>query len=209
MSITKKNAKIQAKNIVKQVLEDNEYFSEILKGIKAKEDSIRYPNAIALEILSENNPEIVYPEWDFFVELLGSNNAYHKSIAISTISNLTVIDEEKKFKAVFYLFFKFIDDKSVIVARKLCIYAGRIAKAKPEFKTEITNILLSINETQHNPSRKDLIKGDIIESFSEYFEDIKDKKKILEFVVTQQSSSSPSTVKKAKDFLSKWGKFLN
>jgi hypothetical protein len=208
MSITKKNAEIQAKNIIKKVLEENKYFSEILKGVKAKEDSIRYPNAIALEILSENNPEIVYPEWGFFVELLGSNNAYHKSIAISTISNLTVIDKEKKFGAIFDLFFKLIDDKSVIVARKLCIYSGKIAKAKPEFKTEITNVLLSINETQHNPSRKDLIKGDIIESFSEYFEDIKDKKKILEFVMNQLSSSSPSTVKKAREFLSKWGKFV-
>ena len=181
MSITKKNAEIQAKKFVKRVLAENTYHSEILKGVNAKEDLIRYPNAIALDILSENNPEIVYPEWDFFVELIGSNNAYHKSIAISIISNLTAIDKEKKFKEIFDLFFNLIDDKSVIVARKLCIHAGRIVKAKPELKTEITNILLNINKTQHNPSRKDLIKGDIIESFSEYFEDIMKKKKIVEF----------------------------
>ncbi len=206
MSITKKSAEIQAKNIVKQVLEENEFLSEVLEGIKAREDSIRYPNAIALEILSEKNPEIIYPKWDFFVELLKSKNAYHKSIAISTISNLTIIDRQNKFEEIFEQFFKLIDDKSVIVSRKLAIYAGRIVKSKPELKTKITNVLLSINETQHNTSRKDLIKGDIIVSLSEYFEEIKDKKKILEFAKAQLSSSSPSTVKKAREFLSKWEK---
>ena len=206
MSITKKDAEIQAEKILNQVLQDNKIFSQVLNGVKAKEDSVRYPNAIALEVLSEKNPWIVYPEWDFFVKLLGSNNAYHKSIAISTISNLTAIDREQKFEEIFDLYFKLIDEKSVIVARKLCIYAGRIAKAKPELKTDITNILLNINETQHNPSRKDLIKGDIIKSFGVYFKDIKEKKKILDFVISQLSSSSPSTVKKAKEFLSRWGK---
>ncbi|UCD00579.1 MAG: hypothetical protein JSV23_06725 [Promethearchaeota archaeon] len=206
MSITKKNAEIQANNIVKQVLEDNIYLSKVLEGIKAKEDTIRYANAIALEILSEKNPEIIYSKWNFFVKLLKSKNAYHKSIAISTISNLTQIDRKKKFEEIFEQLFKLIDDKSVLVSRKLAIYAGRIAKAKPELITKITNVLLSINETQHNTSRKDLIKGDIVVSLSEYFEEIKEKKKILQFVQAQLNSSSPSTVKKAREFLSKWEK---
>ncbi|MFX1503450.1 MAG: hypothetical protein ACFFDH_20980 [Promethearchaeota archaeon] len=206
MSITKKDAEIQAEKIVAQILEDKKFISELLNGIKAKEDSVRYPNAIALEALSEKNPEIIYPNWEFFVELLASNNAYHKSIAISTISNLTTIDKKNKFEEIFDKFFKLIDDKSVIVARKLAIYAGRIALAKPALRSQITATLLNIDETQHNISRKDLIKGDIIVSFSEYFEDVKEKKKIIEFVKSQFSSSSPSTVKKAKEFLSRWEK---
>ncbi|MFX1569128.1 MAG: hypothetical protein ACFFCV_12255 [Promethearchaeota archaeon] len=206
MTITKKDAEIQAKDIVKSILEHKNNLSTILKGVTNKVDSIRYPNAIALEILSEKHPMIIYPEWDFFTELLNSNNAYHKSIAISTISNLTLVDNQNKFEDIFELFFQFIDDKSVIVSRKLAIYTGRIVKAKPSLSSRITEILLNINKTQHNPSRKDLIKGDIIESFDEYFEEIKDKKKILDFVKSQLDSSSPSTVKKAKKFLLKWEK---
>ena len=206
MSITKKNAEIQAENIVRRILEEKNYLSKVLKGVMAKEDSVRYPNAIALEILSKENPNIIYPEWNFFVDLIKSKNAYHKSIAISTISNLTAVDEKNKFEDIFEEFFKLIDDKSVIVSRKLAICAGRIATAKLSLKSKITAVLLSINDTQHSPSRKDLIKGDIIESFSEYFKDIKDKKTIIEFVKKQLDSSSPSTMKKAKEFLSKWEK---
>jgi len=205
MTITKKDAEIKADDIVKSVLEDKTNLSNILTGVRAKDDSIRYPNAIALEILSEKHPEIIYPEWNFFVDLLKSENAYHKSIAISTISNLTAIDNQNKFDKIFEQYFKLIDDKSVIVTRKLAIYVGRIVRAKPSLNSRITKILLSIDDTQHSPSRKDLIKGDIIESFEEYFEEIKDKKKILEFVRSQIDSSSPSTVKKAKKFISKWG----
>jgi hypothetical protein len=201
MSITKKDAELQADIIVKKILHNNDKFSELLDGVKNKDDKIRYPNAIALEVLSVKNPDIVYPAWDFFVDLL-KGNAYHKSIAISTISNLTKIDKEKKFEEIFDLYFNNIDDKSVIVTRKLAIHAGRIAIAKPHLRSKITTILLSIDETQHNPSRKDLIKGDIIQSFSEYFKDEEEKELIIKFVKNQLNSSSPSTIKKAKEFIS-------
>ncbi|MFW9827985.1 MAG: hypothetical protein ACFFEY_10350 [Candidatus Thorarchaeota archaeon] len=204
MPITKKEAEAIAKKIVIKVLEDKNYLLKLFKNLMDKEDAIRYPNAIALEILCKENPHLIYPDWNFFVNLLKSKNAYHKSIAISTISNLIKIDEKNRFDEIFEDFFNLIDDKSVLVSRKLVINAFRIAIAKPALRAKITEILLSINRTQHTSNRKDLIKGDIIESFSKYFKDIKNKEKIIQFVKTQLESSSPRTVKKAKEFLSKW-----
>ncbi|MFW9987489.1 MAG: hypothetical protein ACFFC3_02440 [Candidatus Odinarchaeota archaeon] len=204
MSITKKAAEIKAESIVRRILNKKKHISTLLNKIYAKEDSVRYPNAIALEILSEKNPKIIYPEWNFFVNLLKSKNAYHRSIAISTISNLITIDEKNEFEKIFEEYFKLIDDKSVIVTRKLAIFVWKIAIAKPSLRSKITEILLSIDNTHHNPSRKDLIKGDIIQSFNKYFEEIKDKNKIVDFVKKQLNSSSPSTVKKANEFLAKW-----
>jgi len=202
----KKDAKLQAEKIVRHVLKDKNYLLKLLEGVVAKEDSVRYPNALALEILSKENPKIIYPKWNLFADLLKSKNAYHKSIAISTISNLTSIDEKNRFEGIFEEFFKLLDDKSVIVSRKLAIYVGKIATAKPSLRAKITKILLNIDNTQHSSSRKDLIKGDIIESFSEYFKYINNKNEIIEFVKNQLKSSSPSTVKKAKEFLSRWEK---
>ncbi|MFX0175282.1 MAG: hypothetical protein ACFE85_03515 [Candidatus Hodarchaeota archaeon] len=204
MSITKKDAEIQAENIVKRVLQEKKYLSELLDGVTAKDEKVRYPNAIALEILSEKNPEIVYPDWEFFVELLDSKNSYHKSIAISTISNLTAIDREKKFEKICDHYFNLIDDKSVMVARKLAIFARRIAAAKPNLRSKITSILLNIDKTHHNTSRKDLIKGDIINFLSEFFDDAKDKNRIIEFIKKGLKSSSPSTVRNAKEFISRY-----
>ncbi len=201
MSSTKKQAEIQAKIIVERILSGKDSFSVILRGIKAKEDSIRYPNAIALENLSEKNPLIVYSEWEFFTNLLKSENAYQKSIAISTISNLTFIDERCRFEEIFENFFNLLYDKSVIVARKLAICSGKIAKAKEKLQSQITKKLLNIEKSSHKIRQIDLIKGDIVETFSEYFENSKDKTEIVKFVKKQINSPSPSTIKKAKQFL--------
>ncbi len=202
--VDKKQAESIAKNIVKKVLKDNKLLSELIKGVASKDDSIRYPNAIALEILSNEHPEMIYPEWDFFIDLLNRRNAYSKSIAIKTIANLTSVDIEDRFENIFNEYYNELNDKSVIVARQLAINSGKIAKAKPKLQTKITNKLLSIDETNHNPNRKDLIKGDIIKAFSEYFEEIENKKEIIKFVKKQLKSTSPSTLKKVKEFLKRW-----
>ena len=50
-------------------------------------------------------------------------------------------------------------------------------------------------------STSDLIKGYAIESFGEYFEEARDKDRIIEFVRQQLNSKSPKTRKIAKKFL--------
>jgi len=202
--VYKKQAESKAENIVKRVLKDDQLLFEVYKGVTSKDDSVRYPNAIALEILSNEHPEMIYPEWDFFIDLLNRRKAYSKSIAIKTIANLTRVDTEDRFDNLFNDYYNELNDKSVIVSRQLAINSGKIAKAKPKLQTKITNKLLSIDKTHHNLNRKDLIKGDIIGAFSEYYEEIESKMEIIEFVKKQLKSTSPSTVKKAKEFLKKW-----
>ena len=202
MPITKKDAEIQAETIVNKVISEKTSISELLDAIISKDESIRYPNAIAVEKISKEHPSLLYPEWNYFADLLKSKNAFHRSIAITTIANLINIDDQNKFDALFDEYFKHLDDASVMVSRYLAIQCGTIAKAKPKLKSKITEILLRIDESQHPQSRKDLIKGDIIESFGEYCEELEDRDRITEFVKKQLKSSSPSTVRKAKKFLS-------
>jgi len=80
--------------------------------------------------------------------------------------------------------------------------SARIARAKPGLQTKITDRLLNIDKTSQE--HKDLIKAGAIESFSEYFEESKDKNEIIEFVKKQLNCESPKTRKKAKEFLKKW-----
>jgi hypothetical protein len=65
---------------------------------------------------------------------------------------------------------------------------------------------LKIDETHHDPQRRDLVKGDIIKAFDEYFEGAEDKRKIVEFVKEQLKCDSPKTRKIAAEFLEKWEK---
>jgi len=192
---------ISVENVAKKALKDGEILSELLGGVLSKKDTIRYNSFKILLLLSEEHPEVLYLKWDFFAELINSDNSYRKLIAVRLIANLTRIDKENKFEEIFDKYYNLLND-SVIVAGHITANSGKIAKAIPELQTKITNKLLNIDKT--NQKHKDLIKSGAIQSFSEYFEEAKNKKEIIDFVKNQLDSESPKTRKIAKEFLKKW-----
>ncbi len=198
-----KNMDVEA--MAKKAVKDDAVLSLLLENLKTKNETVRYNSSKVLNLLSEENPEVLYPKWDVFVELLVSDHTYWKLSVIPLLANLTRIDTEDRFGRIFDEYFSLLDDKSMIPAVWIAANSGKIAKAKPELQTRITKKLLTIDQTHHHPERRDLIKGSAIESFDEYFEEAKDQKEILEFAQKQLNCKSPKTVKIAKDFVKKWG----
>jgi len=187
----------------KKAIEDQELLTELLKGVLSKEDEIRYPSFKVLLIISEEHPEALYPKWDFFANLINSDNSYKKLIALRLIANLTRVDTENKFEDLFDDYYSILDEEKTMTAGHLAGNSGKIAKAKPKLQLKITNKLLNIDNT-HRGKQKDLIKAYAIEAFDEYYDIAKNKDKIIEFVKKQLESDSPKTRMKAKEFLEKW-----
>ena len=197
---------INIKDVAKKALEDKAALSELLEGVLSKKEKIRFNCFKVLLFISEKHPKVLYPQWDFFADLLTSPNTYFKYIAIYIIANLTRRDPKNRFEKIFNKYYGLLDDESVIPPSHVAANSAKIAKAKPELQTKITNRLLRIDKTHHQPERKDLIKGYVIEAFSELFQGAKNKKRMLQFVREQLKSKSPRTKKKAKEFLRKWEK---
>lgn len=182
---------------------DGETLKEMLKGIVSKQDVYRYNCFKVLLQISEKEPLCLYPEWDYFVALIGSENSYHRSASLRIIANLTSVDTERRLDNIFDQYFDLLDDESVISARYLAGSAAAIAKSKPYLQTRITRRLLNIDNTHHKEGRKDLIKGDVIQTFEAFFEESQHKEEIRAFVEGQLESSSPRTRKIANAFLRK------
>jgi len=195
--------------VIEKSVADEIILKEILKGLISKNETFRYNCFKVLFQISKTQPLLLYPEWDYFLDLLGSPNSYHRMSAINILSNLTRVDTEKKFDLIFNQYFHHLDDQSMIVARYLSGNAGKIVRAKPYLQTKITKKLLDIDNTHHEEGRKDLIKHDIIQSFSEFFKGITEKERIFTFVEKQLDCSSPKTRKAAKDFLKRFSKYIN
>jgi len=195
--------------VIEKSVADEIILKEMLKGLKSKNETFRYNCFKVLFQISKNQPLLLYPEWDYFLDLLGSPNSYHRMSAINILSNLTQVDTEKKFNLIFNQYFHHLNDESMIVARYLAGSAGKIAKSKPYLQNKIVEKLLKIDSTHHEGGRKDLIKYDIIQSLSEIFEGITGKERIFTFVEKQLDCSSPKTRKVAKDFLKRFGKENN
>ncbi|HDS44918.1 MAG TPA: hypothetical protein ENN68_02280 [Methanomicrobia archaeon] len=203
------STELKAKETVpraEKAVTDKAALAELLAGLLAKKGEIREPSFKALLRISETRPEVLFPHWDYFAGLLVSKNTYLKYQAIYLIASLTIADTSKKFERIFDTYYELLDDKSVIPAAHAALNSGKIARAKPELRTRITDRLLRIDDTHHEPERRELIKSYVIEAFDEYVEaaEDEDKKLILEFVRGQVASTSPKTRTKAKDFLKKW-----
>jgi hypothetical protein len=179
-----------------------EKLSKALEGILSKKDEIRSNSFKVLMHLSKEQPEVLYPKWDYLANLLDSDNHYQRYISINILANLAVVDTKNKFDKIFDRYFSNIDGNRTMVAGQAALNSGKIAKSKPNLQTKITNRLLNIEKT-HKGKQIELIKAYTIEAFNEYFEESSDKNKILDFVEAQLESESPKTRKLAKEFLKK------
>ena len=195
---------VDVASLAKRVLEDIEVPPELLDGILAKKDFIRFNSFKVLLFISEEHPEVLYPRWDFFATLLDSDNSYQQYIAIYLITNLTRVDDSARLEGIFDKLYSILDGEGTITAAHLARNSGKIARAKPKLRSRITERLLNIDRN-HRGKQKELIKGHAIEAFDEYFEEAENQPEILEFVRKQLQSQSPKTRKLAREFLEKRG----
>jgi hypothetical protein len=192
-------------------LSDGQARQEILAGLTAKDDAYRYNCFQVVYQISQQEPQVLYAEWDKFVEMLRHSNSYHRSIGARLLANLAWVDVEGRLEGIFDDYFDLLDDEKIITARQFAQHAGRIAQAKPHLRARITERLLAVDKTHHQEGRKDLLKGDIIGALEEFFAQRSwaagspDQQRILDFVQQQLASSSPRTRKAAQVFLKRYG----
>lgn len=196
--------KISVEEAAINAIQNDEVLSELLEGILSKKDEVRFGSHQVLKHISENNPEVLYPKWDYLSGLLTSGNHFHRYIAINLLANLVKIDKENKFEADFDRYFDNIAGERTMVAGQAAMNAGKIAKAKPNLQARITNILLNIDQI-HQGKQTELMKAHAITAFNDYFKEATDKEKIIDFVNKQLESEGPKAKKAAKEFLKKWG----
>ncbi|MGF7118836.1 hypothetical protein [Methanobacterium oryzae] len=194
---------INLENLARKTLSDNKLLDELMKGILSKDNTIRGNSFKILESLSEENPEFLYPHWDNFSKMLKSKNNYHRYIAIYLLANLTAIDVENKFEAIFDEYFLILGGDKAMTASHVALNSSKIALNKPELQEKIIDMLLNIDEI-HQGKQTEMIKAYVIEALLGIYSEIEDKERVLEFVKAQLESKSPKTRKTAAKFLDKY-----
>jgi len=169
---------VNIESVARKALEDERLLSELLDGLRVKKETLRYNCFKVLLLISEDSGEVLYPKWDYFVELLDSANTYWKLSGLQIIANLAKVDTADRFEGIFSKYYGILSEKGTIAAAYVAVNSGKIAKVKPPLQTRITNELLNIDRV-HPGKQKDLVKGHAIEAFSEYFEEAEDKEKII------------------------------
>ena len=191
---------VDVNKLAQDTLLDRNLLNELLTGVKSKDNTIRSNSFQTLLIISEKQPEFLYPQWDYFLELLRSPNNYHRYIAIYILANLTQADDGDKFDAIFEEYYGILGEDKVMTASHVALNSPVIVKNKPELQSKIIEKLLNIDNI-HQGKQKELVKAYAIEALRKIYPDADDKEKIMEFVKSQLKSSSPKTRDMASCFL--------
>ena len=159
--------------------------------------------------LSEEHPEHLYQYMDFFIDLLDSKYRILIWNAMAIIANLTKIDKDRKFDAVFDKYFSFINDEYMVTVANVVGHSGKIALAKPYLIPKITNELLRVEDISTTPHLTDECRRVIVEkaikTLDSFFDKIEEKNKVLSFVERQRDSPRKTLREDAETFLKKWG----
>ena len=194
--------KADPQQLVALVTKDSTLVDDLVVCLKERDHVIRENAFNALVLMCDEQSELVYPHWDYFVEMLNSKNAFHKSIGIYMLAPLTRADTEHRVDQVLDQLLDSINDKSVVVASNLARNIGKLLMNRPDLETKVFARIIPIDDsaqTQH----VEIVKGHIVEGLLDYYPHAQDPSTIENFVRQQRNSGSPSTRKRAEQFLEK------
>lgn len=175
--------------------------TELLACLESKKCAVRYGNFKAVYLISENYPEMLYPKWTFFEDLLKSKNNTFMFYAIHVLANLAKVDEASKFETIFDQFYDILNGDALIPACHVAYVSHKIAKAKPELADKITEKLLDLDKATYK--HKELVQANALRSFSEYFDLITDKERTISLARELQKNKSSRAKKEAAEFFKK------
>lgn len=190
--------------IASESVNKSEIVSYLLEGVQNENIRIRYGCFNTLVLISEKNPELLYPHFDLFAKYLNSDNNIVKLGGIKIISNLSKVDSKNKFDKIFDKFYSFLSDPEMTTAANVSKGSSVIAKAKPYLTEKITNQLLAVSQTKYKTEEcKNILIGHVIVSFDKIFKQLENKNSVLEFVERNMNNPWKGTKSKAEKFLNK------
>jgi len=198
VNLDEKNMDFEA--LAREALNNDDLFSELKEGVLSKNNNVRQNSFKALQFLSEEDPEFLYPEWDLFQEMLHSSNNFHKYIAIYILASLTSVDKDKRFEEIFDDYYGILAGDKAMTASHVALNSSVIAHNKPELQSRIVDTLMRIDEI-HQGKQKELIKAYAIEAMGKIYPEAEDKELIENFIKSQVDSKSPKTRNMAQCFL--------
>jgi hypothetical protein len=196
--------------IVKEAIKSPECIPKLLEGLHHEKGSVKLGCEKILRLISEKQPELIYPYFDTFVKMLDSENNILKWGAIITISNLSSVDTESKIEEIFNKYYYYVTDKTMITASNIVKNSWKIALAKPKLAGKITNEILKaehaayVNKGRLSPECNNVVCGHAIEAFEKFYAEIKDKKPVVDFIKRQAHNTRKPVARKAEKFLSKY-----
>lgn len=195
--------------ITDQLIRQPSLIPRLFEGLKDSRTRTKYGCEKLLRRLSEKRPDLIYPYFDAFAELLDGDNSFLKWGAIRTIANLAGVDSQNKIEAIFRSYYGLIGGPVMISAANVIGSSPAIAAAKPALAGRIAKEILKVETASYelkgepSPECRNVAIGHALSALEEIFDRIRGKKPVLEFAQRQLRNPRPNVRKKAEQLLRK------
>jgi hypothetical protein len=198
------NKRTTIEKLAVKVVRQSDLLQEAFDGLGADTARVKYGCLKLLRIISEQKPEILYPEIARLIQLLDSENNIFKWGAIIIIGNLAVVDSERKIDRILDRYLQPISGHVMITAANVIAGAGKIARAKPQLADRIAQAVLQVETANYQTGEcRNVAIGHAIHSFDLFFEHLKKPQPVIEFVKRQLNNRRNAVKRKAARFLKK------
>ncbi len=154
--------------------------------------------------LSKEDPKSLYPDIEFFTNLLSSDKNIVIWTAIMIIGNLSVADTENKIDVLIPKLFVFFHSPRMITSVNTIAALIQIAKNKPKHEGKILKELLKvegmayINKGEESPECRNIAIGAVLDGMNILGDDVLSRPEVIAFVEEQINNTRPSVARKAK-----------
>lgn len=175
------------------------YVETIIQGLRSEKRKVQSGCAELASLLSEDNPELVYPHIDLFLTNLTEAKApVLRWEAVCTLGNLASVDKNKQIPSYIPQIVPFLNNKSIVLQGHSVRALAKIAKGFPDKAPEILDIV--VNSKENFPDNR---IGFVIEAMELLIQNSQLKQKIIEFIEPYTRSNIKVVAKKAIKVLKK------
>lgn len=202
-------AKPDQDEFIAQVRENPPLIPLLLEIIRQDPGTAKFFCGKVIRILSEEQPQLVYPFFAEIAALIPSGNNFIRWGAIITVANLVRVDDNNHFEAIYADYFDLIDDGSMITAANVVGNAWKIMERYPDRREDITRRMLRVTDNtyftkgQPSPECRNVLIGHVIDCFDRCFETSGTKPLMADFVKSQTANPRKQVALKAATFLKK------
>jgi hypothetical protein len=179
-----------------------------LNDLFSDNPKIKYGLAKRLTGIAVENPEELYPDFEFFTGLLESENKIIKWTAIDIIGFLSFVDKEKKVDKLLNKLTGYLNSGNLITANHAIECLVNISQAKQEYSDMIIKNLLKIEEYNFDTEEcRNIAIGKVLLGLDLMIEKVKNNEQVNEFTKRNTVNTRNATKKKAEKLLKKFGNF--
>lgn len=187
--------------VAADVIRTPERVGDLVSALEADKAPVRFGAAKVLRIVSEREPEVLYPRIEMFIGLLDHDNRILRWNAILILGNLAAVDPRRRIDGILDRYLEPIPGPELITATNTIRGATRIAQAKPQLVDRIVDRILQVEKGRYRTAEcRNVVLGHAIDALDPLLDTTTRSKRIADFVRRQLRNPRNATRKRAERF---------